>query len=117
MDILGISIRGEFRVAHYHSKDLAFPSEGACACEPNAGRLLQSLPGGFTNLRRFFLSYAFGWCDQYRPELIRILVLTDPHSYPKYRVNNVVSNMPEFKQTFGCQEEQKMVRQNFCRIW
>ncbi|HET8925632.1 MAG TPA: M13 family metallopeptidase [Candidatus Acidoferrum sp.] len=72
---------------------------------------------GFTNLQRFFLSYAFGWCEQYRPELIRTLVLTNPHSYPKYRVNNVVSNMPEFKQAFGCHEGQKMVRQNFCRIW
>ena len=74
-------------------------------------------PGGFTNLQRFFLSYAFGWCDQYRPELIRTLVLTNPHSYPKYRVNNVVSNMPEFKQAFGCHQGQKMVRQKFCRIW
>jgi endothelin-converting enzyme/putative endopeptidase len=72
---------------------------------------------GFTSLQRFFLSYAFGWCEQYRPELIRTLVLTNPHSYPKYRVNNVVSNMPEFKQAFGCHEGQKMVRQNFCRIW
>jgi putative endopeptidase len=74
-------------------------------------------PDGFTSLERFFLSYAFVWCDQYRPELIRTLVLTNPHSYPKYRVNNVVSNMPEFKQAFGCHEGQKMVRQNFCRIW
>jgi len=74
-------------------------------------------PDGFTNLQRFFLSYAFAWCEQYRPELIRTLVLTNPHSYPKYRVNNVVSNMPEFKQAFGCHEGQKMVHQNLCRIW
>lgn len=74
-------------------------------------------PDGFTNLQRFFLSYAFGWSEQYRPELIRTIVLTDPHSYPKYRVNNVVSNMPEFKQAFGCHEGQKMVRQDSCRIW
>ncbi len=74
-------------------------------------------PDGFTNLQRFFLAYAFGWCDQYRPELIRTRVLTNPHSYPKYRVNNVVSNMPEFKQAFGCHEGQKMVHQDFCRIW
>jgi len=74
-------------------------------------------PGGFTNLQRFFLSYAFVWCAQARPETIRTLVLTDPHSYPKYRVNNVVSNMPEFQQAFGCRDGQKMVRPNFCRIW
>ena len=74
-------------------------------------------PDGFTNLQRFFLSYAFVWCEQYRPDLIRTLVLTNPHSYPKYRVNNVVSNMPEFKQAFGCHAGQKMVHQDFCRIW
>ena len=74
-------------------------------------------PDGFTNLQRFFLSYAFGWCGQARPELIRTMVLTNPHSYPKYRVNNVVSNMPEFKQAFACHDGQKMVHTNFCRVW
>lgn len=74
-------------------------------------------PDGFTALQRFFLAYAFVWCTQYRPESIRTLVLSDPHSNPKYRVNNVVSNMPEFKQAFGCHEGQKMVQQDFCRIW
>jgi putative endopeptidase len=72
---------------------------------------------GFTLLQRFFLAYAFTWCDQYRPELIRTLVLTNPHSYPRYRVNNVVSNFPEFAHAFGCHEGQKMVRAHVCRIW
>ncbi|MGB7844963.1 MAG: M13-type metalloendopeptidase [Candidatus Acidiferrum sp.] len=72
---------------------------------------------GLTELQRFFLSYAFTWCEQYRPELIRTVVLTNPHSYPKYRVNNVVSNFPEFRQAFGCHEGQKMVRAKYCRIW
>jgi len=72
---------------------------------------------GFTTLQRFFLAYAFAWCEQYRPELIRTLVLTNPHSHPKYRVNNVVSNFPEFREAFGCHEGQKMVRVKYCRIW
>jgi putative endopeptidase len=74
-------------------------------------------PEGLTLLQRFFLSYAFVWCAQLTPELTRTSVLTDPHSLPKYRVNNVVSNSPEFRKAFGCHEGQKMVRQNFCRIW
>ncbi len=72
---------------------------------------------GFTTMQRFFLAYAFSWCDQYRKELIRTLVLTNPHSYPKYRVNNVVANFPEFREAFGCKEGQKMVRVKYCRIW
>ena len=72
---------------------------------------------GFTTLQRFFLAYAFVWCEHYRPELIRTLVLSNPHTYPKYRVNNVVSNFPEFREAFGCKEGQKMVRAKYCRIW
>ncbi len=72
---------------------------------------------GLTPRQRFFLSYAFSWCEKDRPETIRTMVLTDVHSYPKYRVNDVVSNMPEFWQAFGCHAGQKMVRAKACRIW
>jgi predicted metalloendopeptidase len=72
---------------------------------------------GLTPRKRFFQAYAFGWCSQLRPELTRTQVLTNPHSIPKYRVNNVVSNMPEFWQAFSCKPGQKMVRPNACRLW
>jgi endothelin-converting enzyme/putative endopeptidase len=41
----------------------------------------------------------------------------DPHSPPKYRTNGVVSDMPEFQQSFGCKEGSAMVRQKLCRVW
>jgi endothelin-converting enzyme/putative endopeptidase len=72
---------------------------------------------GWTARQRFFLSYANSWCTEARPDTIRTRVLTDQHSYPPYRVNNVVSNMPEFWQAFGCKQGQRMVRQNACRVW
>lgn len=73
---------------------------------------------GLTPRQRFFLSYAFGWCEDYRPELLRQLVLTDPHSYSKYRVNNTLSDVSEFSVAFGCHKsEQPMARANACRIW
>jgi Peptidase family M13 len=50
-------------------------------------------------------------------EIGRMLVSTNPHSLPKYRVNNVVANMPEFQRAFGCKKGQPMVRENACRIW
>ena len=43
--------------------------------------------------------------------------LTDPHSPLEYRINGVVSNMPEFAQAFSCQVGQPMVRQPACRVW
>jgi putative endopeptidase len=72
---------------------------------------------GWTPRQKFFLSYANSWCTQYRPELMRTVVLTNPHSIPKYRVNNVVSNMPEFQEAFTCKKGSPMVRANQCRVW
>jgi putative endopeptidase len=72
---------------------------------------------GLTNLQRFFLAYGNLWCTQTRPEAARTRVLTNPHSMPLLRANNVVSNMPEFKQAFSCKDGQPMVHAPQCRVW
>jgi endothelin-converting enzyme/putative endopeptidase len=72
---------------------------------------------GWTPRQKFFASYAISWCEQVRPEFMRTQVLTNPHSIPKYRVNNVVSNMPEFQEAFSCKKGTPMVRANQCRVW
>jgi endothelin-converting enzyme/putative endopeptidase len=72
---------------------------------------------GLTALQRFFLSYANIWCGNLRPEMMRTILLSNPHPLDKYRVNNVVSNMPEFAKAFGCHKGQPMVRENACRVW
>jgi len=72
---------------------------------------------GWTYRQRFFLSYAYSWCSNIRPQIARLAVTTDPHSLPVFRIDNVVSNMPEFEQAFSCHAGQKMVRANACRVW
>ncbi|HEY1660131.1 MAG TPA: M13 family metallopeptidase [Candidatus Sulfotelmatobacter sp.] len=74
-------------------------------------------PDGWTNLQRFFLGNAYSWCSNVRPEVTRLIVTTNPHSMPIFRIDNVVSNMPEFAQAFDCKAGQKMVRANACRVW
>jgi putative endopeptidase len=74
-------------------------------------------PDGWTYRQRFFLSFAYSWCSNVRPEIARMLVTTNPHSLPIFRIDNVVSNMSEFAQAFGCKAGQKMVRANACRVW
>ena len=74
-------------------------------------------PDGWTYRQRFFLSYAYSWCTNVRPEVARLVVTTNPHSLPIFRIDNVVSNMSEFSQAFGCKAGQKMVRANACRVW
>jgi predicted metalloendopeptidase len=57
------------------------------------------------------------WCQNVTDEDARRRAQIDPHSPGEYRVNGVVSNMPEFRQAFGCKEGQPMATQHSCRVW
>ena len=72
---------------------------------------------GFTPGQRFFLGWGQVWCGNQTDEYARRLALTDPHSPGRWRVNGVVSNMPEFRGAFGCTGGQPMVREEACRVW
>jgi endothelin-converting enzyme/putative endopeptidase len=72
---------------------------------------------GFTAAQRFFLGWGQIWCENDRPELTRLLTQTNPHSPSPARVNGVVSNMPQFREAFGCTAGQPMVREKACRVW
>lgn len=82
------------------------------------GKTLETKGGdGLTEIQRFFLSFANNWCEELRPEVMRTVVLTNPHSLPKYRVNNTVANMPEFAKAFGCAKGKPLVHEKACRVW
>jgi len=74
---------------------------------------------GFTPEQRFFLGWAQVWRSLARPEQALNSLKTDSHSPNKWRVNGPLSNMPEFKQAFGCKEGDPMVRPESlrARIW
>lgn len=72
---------------------------------------------GYTPEQRFFLGYAQIWCQNQRPESLRMRARTDPHSPGQFRVNGVVENSPEFAHAFGCSAGQPMVAANGCRVW
>jgi putative endopeptidase len=57
---------------------------------------------GFTPDQRFFLSFAQGWRRNTRPETVRLMINTDPHSPPRFRVMGPLSRFPEFSQAFAC---------------
>jgi endothelin-converting enzyme/putative endopeptidase len=72
---------------------------------------------GFTPQQRFFLAFGQVWCSNDREESLRLQVATDPHAPPRFRVNGVVQNMPEFREAFSCKAGQPMVKANVCRVW
>ena len=72
---------------------------------------------GFTPQQRLFLGFGQVWCENTRDEMARMMAQTNPHAPGKFRVTGVVSNMPEFRQAFGCKVGQPMVREPACRVW
>jgi putative endopeptidase len=56
---------------------------------------------GFTGEQRLFIGWAQSWLNKVREETLRTQIASDPHSPPKFRVNGVVRNIPEFYKAFN----------------
>ncbi len=74
---------------------------------------------GLTPDQRFFVGNAQWACTNMRPEAMRLLARTDPHSPPRYRVNGLVVNMTEFGTAFSCKPGQPMTKppEKVCKVW
>jgi putative endopeptidase len=74
---------------------------------------------GLTPEQRFFIAYAEIWRSKWRPEFERRVVMTNPHSTPKYRVNNPISDNPAFYEAFGVKPGDKMYMPDSLRaqVW
>ncbi len=74
---------------------------------------------GYTTQQQFFISFGQIWCENERPQSERLLLQTNPHSPPKYRVNGTVKNMETFSQAWGCKPDQSMFAApgKACRVW
>lgn len=74
---------------------------------------------GFTPEQRFFLGCAQGERELTRPEFLKMIVTTDPHSPAEFRVNGPLSNLPEFYDAFGMKKRNKLYRpaEKRAKIW
>ncbi len=74
---------------------------------------------GFTPDQRFFVSYGQIWSSLMRPESLRLMVATNPHSPAEFRVKGTLSNFPAFYEAFGVKEGDGMYRADAERsaIW
>jgi putative endopeptidase len=63
---------------------------------------------GYTPLQRFFMGYALGWMNITTKERLTRQVISDNHSPTKWRVNGVLSNIPEFYEAFSIKPHNKM---------
>jgi putative endopeptidase len=73
--------------------------------------------GGLNPEQQFFVSFGQNWCQNNRPENLRLRIQTDPHSPEEFRANGVVRNLPEFQRAFACKTGKPMAPVNRCTIW
>ncbi|MGA2211844.1 MAG: M13 family metallopeptidase [Bryobacteraceae bacterium] len=72
---------------------------------------------GFTPDQRFFIGMAQWACGDERAASKRLNAITNEHSPDEYRINGVVSNLPEFGKAFACRVGQPMMHSQPCRVW
>ena len=91
----------------------------AAFVEARKGKPEEPKQGAFTADQQFFLAYAQSWCMNARDPYRRLLVNTDPHSPPHWRVDGPLSNVSSFANAFSCKDGSKMVRpaKDRCEIW
>lgn len=65
---------------------------------------------GFTGEQRFFIAWAQAWKIMMRPEFLKQMVATNPHSPGNFRANGPLSNMKEFYEAFDVKEGNKMYK-------
>lgn len=63
---------------------------------------------GFSGNQRFFISWGRGWRMMRRPESLKLLIATNPHSPERFRVIGPLQNMPQFAEAFGAREGDPM---------
>lgn len=74
---------------------------------------------GLTGDQRFFLSWAQVWRGLYRDEQLRTLVMSNPHSPPKFRVNGPVRNIDAWYTAFDVKagDQLYLPPEDRVRIW
>ncbi len=98
-----LNVNGEFTLGE-NIGDLGGLSIALLAYRISLGGEEPPVLDGFTGLQRVFLGYAQSWRSKYRDEALRHRIATDPHSPPRFRVNGVVRNVPEFYEAFDVAE-------------
>jgi predicted metalloendopeptidase len=72
---------------------------------------------GFNEDQQFFLGFGQAWCAKLRPDLERMLAVTDVHAPARWRVNGALSATPEFARTFRCKAGARMAPAKQCVVW
>ncbi len=84
---------------------------------PKVSKKPASISSKYTDEQMFFISFAQSWCSKKQEQYARLLVTTDPHSPPRFRVNGSVSQFPKFAEAFQCKAGAPMAPVERCEVW
>lgn len=114
--VAGVNLNGKLTLGENTADNGGLKIAHMALMESMGGKEPEKIDG-FTAEQRFFLGWAQVWCQNITEENLRVRAQTDPHSPGEFRVNGVVSNMPEFAKAFACRADQPMVKGPACRVW
>jgi len=77
----------------------------------------ESFSGPYDADQQFFLSFAQVRCSNEPDTVTAFYLHSDTHSPDKYRVNGVVTNLPEFANAFHCAAGSPMSPASRCDLW
>jgi putative endopeptidase len=63
---------------------------------------------GFTGDQRFFLAFAQGWRGKVRDEMMKMILVSDPHSPYRWRVDGTLRNIDEWYKAFDVKPGDKL---------
>ncbi len=114
----GIKVNGRLTLGE-NIADLGGVSIALDAYHLRYGKDTEKDPDGFTAIERFFLGFALFEREHCRPEVEKLMVLTDPHSPAKFRINGTLTNVQEFYDAYSLKEKDGLYRapKDRTKIW
>lgn len=114
LNLNGINTQGE-NIADNGGIKEAYLAYATWAKEKGEEQKLPALP--YTPQQLFWISAANVWCSNYRPETLKLRILTGAHSPAEFRVNGPFSNRPEFARDWNCPAGSKLNPAKRCSVW
>jgi neprilysin len=114
MSLNGVITQGE-NIADNGGLKLAYRAYVSSKKKTTADPMLPGLP--YTPEQLFWISAAQTWCSVERPEVKRLMILTDNHAIGRYRVLGTIANSHEFSKDFKCPLDSPMNPSEKCKVW
>jgi putative endopeptidase len=114
----GVSVNGQLTLGE-NVADLGGTSIAYDAYKLHLARSKSENIDGFTPEQRFFLALSLFERESVSKEHEKLAALTDPHSPAIFRINGILSNLPEFYKAFNVKKGDKLYRESskIAKIW